>query len=164
MKTIILALLLFTIIACDRAEAEYPFVGKWAGLSDDHYIEVHITKDSIFPYEMMFGRLQPIHFTIKGDSLHYSTFDKVVAYKVLGDSLLVLSNNDFYDTVYKLDQTIIMIDEIEYHDTVRIKEYESGFARRANAYYKSLGYEDYWDYSMEPSDTIVHLPPLDLKN
>ena len=154
MKTIILALLLFTILACDRAKSEYPFVGKWAGLSTEEYVETLITTDTIYGYSMHAGSFQPIHFEVKRDSLHYSTYNMVVGYQMINDSILVIGNMDFSDTLYKLDQSIIMFEEFNHMDTAGIRKYESEFFRRANAYYKSLGYEDYWDYTDKPGDTI----------
>lgn len=163
MKTLIMFLLCCSIIACDRAEPEYPFIGKWAGLSSDEYIEAHITADSLYTYEHTMGYTNPIHFTVKEDSLYYTTYDMVVGYQVIDDSILILSNSDFSDTIYKLDQSLIMIDEADLKGETAFREYESAFYNRAIAYYRSLGFEDYWDYTAEPTDTVIHLPPDHLK-
>lgn len=112
---------------------------------------------------MMAGNMDPIHYTADEDSLYYTTFDLVAGYQVIADSLLRFSNKDFSDVVHKLDKSIQMFDEINPNDSARIKDYESAFAIRASAYYRSLGYEDYWDLSHDPSDTIIHLPPFDLQ-
>ena len=155
MKILIMFVLCFSLFACGGAEPDYPFVGKWAGLIQDEYSEVHITSEEIYSFGLNPLAISPISFTVKGDSLYYNTFEMTVMYQIKADSILVISNYDFSDTLYRMDNSIVTKDEINPSDTVILKEYYGAFNKRTAAFYRKLGYEDYWDYNEAEFYTVA---------
>ena len=77
----------------------------------------------------------------------------IVSYRIIDDTILIMSNSDFSDTLYRMSDSIITFDEVDQEDIVTIKECETAIFERANNFYMTRGYIDYWDYISDPSDT-----------
>jgi len=120
----------------------------------NEYVEAHITDDTIFPFTAFNGEFRPIGFLVDEDSLRYITYDMVVGYQLIDDSILVLSNAEFSDTLSRLNDSIVFLNEIDPNDTVGQKRYRNGFYERSTAFYNSLGYKDFWDHRWQTADTI----------
>jgi hypothetical protein len=78
-----------------------------------------------------------------------------VRYQVIADSILVVSNNDFSDTLFRMDRAIVTLDEVDLSDTVALQYYYYAFNKRMITFYNKLGFEDYWDYT---SDDFIDDP------
>ena len=146
MNKLIILLIILPLISCKKADSDSPYIGKWAGVSSNDYFETHITQNTIYSYDMPMGTRAPISFKVKNKSLHYSTWDMVVKYHMINDSVMVMSNRDFSDTLYRLNDSIPTVDEIDLKDSVAFKKYATSFFVRANEFFKNLGYENIGDY------------------
>jgi hypothetical protein len=100
------------------------------------------------------GTRAPISFNVKDDSLFYSMWDMVVKYQMINDSVMVMSNRDFSDTLYRLNDSIPTVDEIDLEDSAAFKEYATALFVRGNEFFRKMGYEDVGDYLSKEFERI----------
>ena len=137
------------LISCVGEKAEKSIYGKWAGVIKveginsriKDYIELHIDSSNIFICSYFEIDRAPIRYTIEGDSLYYYDFDYSVGYKLIGDNVLVLSMEDQFDTLMRMDESELMYDEIERENNTELQRFYDNFYCRADSFYRSVGIE-----------------------
>ena len=137
-------ILCLSVLSCQKSTEQVGPIGKWAGIFENEYYEMHIDSTQIHIYSMWQANLGSIQYTLKQDSLRYYVLGYSVGYRRLSDSIIVLSSPDSNDTLYMLPSSIVTFDEVDRNNSIALKAYYDSYYLRAYALLEAHGiiYED----------------------
>ena len=139
MKISVAIILSLFFLSCTGAIDKATLVGKWAGVFEGEYYEMHIDSAEIHVFSHWQANRGSMQYSIIGDSLYYESYDYSVGFESLSNDLIVLSTTENSDTLCRLNNSILTYDEIDLKDSVEFQDYIKAFYNRAEAHYANIG-------------------------
>lgn len=139
-KPIVIFLLLL-LVSCSSNDESKALLGKWAGLDDTEYYEMHIDSSYIYVYSLWQGNLPRIRYSMRDDSLYYENLNYSVGFIHLDDSTLYLSAPESSDTLFRMCDSINSFDEVDRNDTIALQKFYNSVYARGMAMYARYGME-----------------------
>ena len=162
MKLTPIVLILGFLYSCSDGSKDTSIKGKWAGITDGEYYEMHITPNEVNVFSLWMGNRGSFRYAFTTDSIYYPDLEYAFAYKKLNDSMLVFQS-EVTDTLYKLANTALVFDEINHKDSLEFNSFFESYFSRAKSLYSKVGNDleevlDYnddevFDFDMEPEES-----------
>jgi len=127
-----LFVIFLVLCTCQKSEVLPNLIGKWYTLStEEGYAELEIDSNEIKIYSEFHANLPHIRYTIDGDSIKYLNYDYSVGFRILSDTMIILSTSEIVDTLISLHESIITFHEIDYHNDSIFNFFHDQFLQRA---------------------------------
>jgi len=153
MNKVIAIVFTLVIYSCSTKQEPSSPSGKWAGIHDNEYVELHIDSTVVNVYSL-WHRVprRSIRYKMHDDSLLYYDYGYSVGYKKLSDSIIILSTAESIDTLYRMNDAIITFDEVDENDSIALKTFYELVYARGMKMYSEKGME--FEIVEEAEDTI----------
>jgi hypothetical protein len=158
-KVTTIVILCLSVLSCQNSTHQVGPIGKWAGINENEYFEMHIDSKQIHIYSMWQANMGSIQYVFKQDSIRYYELGYSIGFKRLSDSIIVLSSTESNDTLFMLPTSIDTFDEVDRNDSIALKAYYDSYYERAYALLEAHGIifedveedsiDDEYDFDME---------------
>ena len=127
-------LLISTILvySCTPKKEKMDISGKWSSFSkEDGYVEFEVDSSEVASFWHYMGNQLKRRYKIENDTLRYLDYELSAKVTILSDTSLILKSLNRCDTLFRLNDTILTFNEINFKDTITFNKFYHNFEQRA---------------------------------